>query len=72
MSGLTMGLLSLDLVNLKIIAKSGTERQKKYGNCLDFRSSEQNNGTPITCRIVSIRIDMFVNIRSFFLIILTN
>merc|ERR1712137_304885 len=30
MSGLTMGLMSLDITNLKIIAKSGDEKQQKY------------------------------------------
>uniref|UniRef100_A0A6B2L7I0 CNNM transmembrane domain-containing protein n=1 Tax=Arcella intermedia TaxID=1963864 RepID=A0A6B2L7I0_9EUKA len=30
MSGLTMGLMSLDLMNLKILKKSGTAKEKKY------------------------------------------
>ncbi|XP_065837744.1 uncharacterized protein [Oscarella lobularis] len=34
MSGLTMGLLSLDILTLKVLRSSGTDRQKKYASAI--------------------------------------
>lgn len=37
MSGLTLGLMSLSLVDLEVLAKSGTEQDRKHAGTLSYR-----------------------------------